>query len=391
VLIAGERVAGMDGPGYVEVDGTAIAAVGAGAPPAAAEVTGAWVVPGFVDLHVHGGGGASFQDGEAAQVAEFHRRHGTTTLLASLMTAPLDALERSIAALRDSRAVAGIHLEGPFLAAARCGAHDPALMRAPAAADVERLLAAGDGAVRMVTLAPELDGGLDAVAQVVAGGAAAAVGHTDASYELTRAAIAVGATVATHLFNGMAPPHHRRPGPAPALLEDERVVVELINDGVHLHPAVVRGVFAAAPGRVALITDAMAGAGMEDGEYLLGDRRVVVAGGVARLAGGDALAGSTLTQDAALRNAVLAGVAVEDAVAALSETPARVLGLGDRIGALAAGLAADLVVLDDDLQVVAVMAGGTWVQRGRNTSHADVRSGDGGARSGARVGGAGGG
>ena len=360
-LIAGARVMGLDGPGSVEVRGDTIAAVEPGT-PAGADVTGAWVVPGFVDLHVHGGGGVSFQQGEAAQVAAFHRSHGTTTMLASLMTAPLDALEASIAVLRDSRAIAGIHLEGPFLAAARCGAHDPALMRPPAAADVDRLLAAGDGAVRMVTLAPELDGGLGAVARIVAAGAVAAVGHTDASYERTRAAIAAGATVATHLFNGMAPLHHRRPGPAPALLEDERVVVELIGDGVHLHPSVVRGTFAAAPGRVALITDAMAGAGMPDGEYVLGDRRVVVADGVARLAGADVLAGSTLTQDAALRNAVLAGVAVEEAVTALSATPARVLGLGDRIGALAPGRTADLVVLDGDLRVVAVMAGGRWVQ-----------------------------
>jgi N-acetylglucosamine-6-phosphate deacetylase len=215
--------------------------------------------------------------------------------------------------------------------------------------------------VRMVTLAPELDGGLEAVAQVVAGGAVAAVGHTDASYELARAAVDAGATVATHLFNGMPPVHHRRPGPGVALLEDERVVVELINDGAHLHPAVVRGVFAAAGrGRVALITDAMAGAGMADGEYVLGDRRVTVAGGIARLAGGGSLAGSTLTQDAALRNAVAAGVAVEDAVAALTSTPARVLGLGDRVGSLAAGRAADLVVLDDGLHVVSVMTRGAW-------------------------------
>jgi N-acetylglucosamine-6-phosphate deacetylase len=367
VLIAGARVVAdrLHGPGYVEVDGGTIAAVGAGTRPDA-DVTGSWVVPGFVDLHVHGGGGASFQDGDAeavADVAGFHRRHGTTTMLASLMTAPLDVLVRSVQALHECVAdglVAGIHLEGPFLAAARCGAHDPALMRPPAAADIERLLNAGAGAVRMVTLAPELEGGVDAVAQVVAGGAVAAVGHTDATYEVTRAAIAAGATVATHLFNGMAPMHHRSPGPAPALLEDERVAVELINDGVHLHPAVVRGVFAAARGRVALVTDAMAGAGMDDGEYVLGDRRVVVAGGIARLADGDSLAGSTLTQDASLRHAVLAGVAVEDAVAALTATPARVLGLGDRAGALAPGRAADLVVLDDDLDVVAVMTRGEW-------------------------------
>jgi N-acetylglucosamine-6-phosphate deacetylase len=365
MLLAGGRVIadGVHDPGYVEVEGGSIAAVGAGAPerPPDVDLAGRWVVPGFVDIHVHGGGGASFQDGEAERVVDFHRRHGTTTLLASLMTAPLDALAGAAEALCEpvrAGVVAGIHLEGPFLAPARCGAHDPALMRPPVAEDLDRLLAAGP--VRMVTLAPELEGGADAVTRVVAAGAVAAVGHTDASYELTQAAVDAGATVATHLFNGMTPMHHRRPGPALALLEDERVVVELIADGVHLHPAVVRAVFAAVGAdRVALVTDAMAGAGMGDGEFLLAGRRVTVADGVALLGG--SLAGSTLTQDAALRNAVRAGVPLEDAVTALTATPARVLGLGDRLGSLAPGRSADLVVLDGDLRAVAVMARGEWV------------------------------
>lgn len=364
------RRTGVDEEGWLELAGGRIAAAGAGQPPRAPDhdLAGRWVVPGFIDVHVHGGGGASFgsEDVEDARRAiAFHRLHGTTTTLASLMTAPPDELERSLAGLADlveAGELAGVHLEGPFLSAARCGAHDPRLLRAPAPEELSQLLAAGRGSVRMVTLAPELDGGLDAVRRVVGHGAIAAIGHTDASYELTRAAADAGATVATHLFNAMRPLHHRDPGPVPALLEDDRVTVELICDGVHLHPGLVHSVFAlAGADRVALVTDAIAAAGAGDGEYELGGRGVRVENGVARLAGTGTLAGSTLTMDAALRVAVGAGVPVADAARALSETPARLLGLGERVGALEPGMDADLVVLDDDLHVEAVMARGEWM------------------------------
>jgi N-acetylglucosamine-6-phosphate deacetylase len=317
---------------------------------------------------VHGGDGASFDAGdhdEARLALRFHRRHGTTTTLASLMTASLGELERSLvslAGLVESGELAGVHLEGPFLNPARCGAHDPGLVRAPGRDELARLLAAGRGSVRMVTLAPELDGGLDAIRTVVENGAIAAVGHTDAGYELTRAALDAGATVATHLFNAMRPLHHRDPGPVPALLEDERVTLELICDGVHLHAGLVHAVLAlAGPDRAALVTDAIAATGAGDGEYELGGRSVLVADGVARLAGSDTLAGSTLTMDAALRVAVSAGVPVADAARSLSSTPARLLGLHERIGALEPGMDADLVVLDTDLHVEAVMTKGEWV------------------------------
>ena len=372
-LLAGARVvhrAGVVEDGWLELDDGRITATGAGPPARAPDlaVAGGWVLPGFVDIHVHGGGGASFDAGDHEEVRRalrFHRAHGTTTTLASLMTAGLGELERSLSSLAglvESGELGGVHLEGPFLNPARCGAHDERLLRAPARDELERLLAAGRSSVRMVTLAPELDGGLDAVRAVVGNGAIAAIGHTDAGYEQTRAAVDAGATVATHLFNAMRPLHHRDPGPVLALLEDERVTLELICDGVHLHPGLVHSVLAlAGPDRVALVTDAIATTGAGDGEYELGGRSVLVEDGVARLAGTDTLAGSTLTMDAALRLAVAAGVSVPDAACSLSTTPARLLGLHERVGALEPGMDADLVVLDDDLCVQGVMAKGAWV------------------------------
>ncbi|HZD70257.1 MAG TPA: N-acetylglucosamine-6-phosphate deacetylase [Actinomycetes bacterium] len=365
-LLAGARVvrpAGVLDPGWVEVAGDRIAAVGSGGIP-----TGLTVVPGFVDIHVHGGGGASFLSAdpdEAARAVAFHRRRGTTTTLASLVTAPLDILERQLSALADVCAdglLAGIHLEGPWLSDVRRGAHDKAFLRPPALPEVRRLLAAGGSALRIVTLAPELDGGLEAVRAVVAAGAVAAVGHTDATYEMARASIDAGARLGTHLFNGMRPVHHREPGAVVALLEDDRVAVELVNDGTHLHPAIVRGVVGAAgPDRVALVTDAIAGAGMGDGEYDLGGLRVQVGGGVPRLASTGSIAGSTLTMDAAFRRAVVdTRLPLEVAARLTSATPARVLGLDD-VGAIEPGWRADMVVLDEKLEVVAVMARGVWV------------------------------
>ncbi|MHA6631355.1 N-acetylglucosamine-6-phosphate deacetylase [Pseudonocardia sichuanensis] len=370
-MLGGARVIAPDGvldPGWVEVDGARIARVGAGAPPRVPDhdLAGSWVTPGFVDIHVHGGGGAGFADGPdaARRVVAHHRRNGTTTMLASLVSAPIAALERDIAHLAElvqDGELAGVHLEGPFLSAARCGAHDPAALRPPERADVARLLRAGGGAVRMVTLAPELPGGPEAVRAVVAAGAVAAVGHTDATYAVTRTAVEAGARVATHLFNGMPGVHHREPGPVAALLEDERVVVELICDGAHLHPAVVRAAArAAGPDRVALVTDAVDAAGVGEGTWTLGGRRIHVEDGVARLADGSSLAGSTLSTSAALRGAVGAGIPLVDAVRALTATPAAVLGL-PRVGALRAGYDADLVVLDAELGVRRVLAKGEWV------------------------------
>ena len=192
-----------------------------------------------------------------------------------------------------------------------------------------------------------------------------AVGHTDATADITAAAVDAGATHATHLFNGMRPFHHREPGPAGALLDRDEVTCEVIADGVHLHDIAIRlAARAAGPGRLVLITDAMAAAGMPDGSYRLGSARVNVTGGVARLAAGDepgAIAGSTATMAAVIRHAIAAGLPVTEAAAAASTTPARVLGLGDRTGALRAGLAADLVVCDEEFGLLAVMRHGEWL------------------------------
>ncbi|MGH3375714.1 MAG: N-acetylglucosamine-6-phosphate deacetylase [Actinoallomurus sp.] len=346
-------------PGWVEVADGRILAVEPGV-PARADLHGSVIVPGFVDIHCHGGGGASFDSAdpeECARAAAFHRERGTTTLVASLVTAAPADLERRATVLSDLTAdgiVAGIHYEGPFLSAARKGAHDPALLRDPDPATVGRLLKVPH--VRMMTIAPELEGGLDALRRVRDAGALPAVGHTDATYEVTLDAVGAGARVATHLFNGMRPLHHREPGPIMALLDAPEVVVELIGDGVHLHPAVVAHISRAkGTAGATLVTDALAAAGMSDGEYELGGLDVEVREGVARLAEGGSIAGSTATAASVFRRAVHAsGLGLSEAVRLASTTPAELLGLSDR-GAIAPGLRADLLVLDDDLTVLKVL------------------------------------
>jgi N-acetylglucosamine-6-phosphate deacetylase len=333
------------------------------------DLPGHWILPGFVDIHVHGGGGASFSSGSTEDiltVIDTHRRHGTTTMLASTVTGDLDDLARQAALLSELAEqgdLAGVHFEGPFISPHRCGAHKPSLLRNPDPADVRKLLDASRGAARMVTLAPELPGGLESVRLLAEQGVIAAVGHTDAPYEATLRAIEAGATVATHLFNAMPPLHHRDPGPIAALLEDERITVELVNDGVHLHPAILELAFhSAGADRVAFITDAMDAAGFGDGNYLLGPMAVEVTDGVARLVDGGSIAGSTLTLDTAFKRAVtIDHLPVQDAVLALSANPARLLGAYDRIGSLEPGKDADLVVLDAQFDLVGVMRKGRWV------------------------------
>lgn len=326
------------------------------------------IVPGFVDLHCHGGGGHTFTLGDpvdAAGAAAFHLAHGTTTMLASLVSSPFELMRDATVAYRPLVAdgtIAGLHFEGPYLSAARCGAQNPAFLREPSLEELTALVELGAGAIRMVTIAPELPGALAAIRFLAAAGVVAAVGHTDSAYEEALAGVAAGATVGTHVFNGMAPPHHRKPGPVFALLGAGPVVCELVADGFHLHPGTLAfAVHAAGPQRAALITDAMDAAGMPDGRYELGGQAVEVTGRVARLVRDGSIAGSTLTMDLALRNTVAAGIALPDAVAMASTTPARALGLADQVGAIEAGLRSDLVVLSPDLEVKRVMRGGVWV------------------------------
>jgi N-acetylglucosamine-6-phosphate deacetylase len=360
-------------PGWLQTSGRQILACGAGTPPrpAEADFPDSVVVPGFIDMHVHGGGGASYTEAggpDIAVAAGFHLRHGTTSTLASLVTAAPAELIAGVRALAEATrlgTVAGIHLEGPWLSPARCGAHDHTRMRDPDPAEIDAVLAAGDGAIRMVTLAPELPGSEWAIQRFLDADVVVAVGHTNATYEQTKRAVDLGATVGTHLFNAMPPLHHRAPGPALALLQDPRVTLELIADGVHVHPAVVHAVIAAVgPDRVAVVTDAIAAAGCNDGTFRLGTVPIDVVSGVARVHGKSTIAGSTATTDRLFRTVARLGSdeALAAAVQMTSATPARALGL-DGVGNLRPGYDANLVVLDHDFQLTAVMVQGAWRPR----------------------------
>jgi N-acetylglucosamine-6-phosphate deacetylase len=377
LLLAGGRIVtpgAVLSPGWIRLAGPVIDAVGSGdaREQPVVDLRGQWVLPGFIDLHVHGGGGTSFTEGsedDARKAAAFHGTQGSTTMLASLVTAPLAELEARaamLAGLADEGVIAGLHLEGPFLSPARRGAQDPRHMLAPNVAVFARLHAAARGHLRVITLAPELPGALGVIEAATRAGVTVAIGHTDATAGATTAAIDAGATHATHLFNGMRPLHHREPGPVGALLDRDEVTCEVIADGVHLDDIAIRlTARAAGPGRLVLVSDAMAAAGMPDGRYQLGSMRVTVTGGVARLledAGqAGAIAGSTATLAGVVRHAIAAGLPVPDVTAAASTAPARVLGLGHRTGALRPGLAADLVVCDDDFRPRAVMRHGEWL------------------------------
>ena len=380
VVLAGARVVLPDrvqADGWVRVSGRQISAVGSGRPPRDASVrdlSGAWLLPGYLDLHMHGGGGhdVTVSQAEMQAAAAFHRRHGTTRTLVSLVTAPLPALVEQLGWVgdltaqgpRDGGHVIGAHVEGPFLSPARCGAQNVDFMVPPDRSVVAALVSAGGRSLRCMTIAPELPGALEVIDELVRSGIVAALGHSDATYDQARAAVDRGATLVTHVFNGMRPLEHREPGLVGAALDSD-IACELINDGIHTHPAIARLV-ASRPDRLVLVTDAMAAAGAGDGSFSLGGEQVHVADRQARLVTTGTLAGSTLTMDEAVRRAVLdSGLTIEAASRAASANPARVMGIGDRVGAIVAGLEADLVVLDDDLRPVEVMASGAWSAQDR--------------------------
>jgi N-acetylglucosamine-6-phosphate deacetylase len=364
----------VDAAGRVEdfwmlVDGTTIAATGTGTgyPRAdeTVEAAGRWLVPGFIDLHGHGGGGQSYDDGPDAIAAALavHRAHGTTRSVVSLVANPVQRLLTSLDTIatiaEQDPLVLGSHLEGPFLALSRQGAHNPEFLRDPTPELAGELIDASRGTLRQLTIAPELPGALETIDRLVARGVTVGVGHTEASYEIAGQAFDHGATILTHAFNAMPGIHHRAPGPVIAAFHDHRVTLELILDGHHVHAGVASTAFSSAPGRIALVTDAMAAAGVGDGDYRLGSLNVSVRNEQAMLSGTSTLAGSTLTQDAALRYAILtAGIQAVDAVAALTSVPARSLGLHDRLGLLKPGYQADAVLLDAELRVERVWAAG---------------------------------
>lgn len=327
------------------------------------------LLPGFIDTHVHGGDGADTMDGADAvrRLSRFHARHGTTTLYPTTVTNPWPAVLQALEAVGEVRAqgplaggpdIPGAHLEGPFISPQRLGAQPPDTAL-PTPERIAQVLALD--VVRAVTLAPELPGALEAALSLGRAGVRIGVGHTRADAETVSAFLAAlreagVRTCATHLFNAMGGIEGREPGVPGALLADPHAYQEVILDGLHVHPTSFRLARAAAPERVLLITDAMRAAGQAEGESELGGQRVLVRGGAARLENGS-LAGSLLTLDVALRNAVQAGVPLPEASRMLSAVPARSMGLSDR-GALAVGQRADLVVLDRALTVRAVYVGG---------------------------------
>ncbi|MGK3647864.1 N-acetylglucosamine-6-phosphate deacetylase [Pseudarthrobacter enclensis] len=341
---------------------------------------GSLLLPGMVDLHCHGAAGGDFPGGDAAAAraaVEFLHRSGTTTLLASLVTAQREDLVRSAGELKvlaEEGLIAGLHAEGPFLSHARCGAQDPRFLLDPDLGFLAELAGAAGGHLRTMTYAPELAGAADLVQAMVAHGVVPSLGHTDADTRttadsLTEAADLLAASgtgrerpTVTHLFNGMPPLHHRSPGPVAACLRlaaAGRVAVELVADGVHLDPETVRMVFAlAGAANVALVTDSMAATGLPDGEYELGPAGVVVREGEARLRGSGALAGGTATLLDVVRRTIAAGVDAAEAVLSATAVPAAVLGLGAEVGSLRTGLRADVVVVDSGFRPALVVRGG---------------------------------
>lgn len=329
------------------------------------------VLPGFIDLHVHGGGGADTMDGgkAVATLARCHARHGTTALLATTMTAPTDEIEAALRALTPACAqrtpgaarVLGVHLEGPYISAERLGAQ-PAFARPLALAELLALHAIAP--IRVVTLAPEVSGNLALIPALVAAGMRVQIGHSAACYEDAVAALDVGASGFTHLFNAMGALHHRAPGVAGAALAHGRHA-EIIPDLLHVHPGAIHAALRAIPG-LYCVSDATAAAGMPDGNYRLGRQAVRKCAGGVRLPDGT-LAGSALTMDAALRNLVAIGLSLAEASARVSLHAAQYLGLADR-GRLVAGAWADWVVLDPaTLRVLDVVVEGEAVAEAAET------------------------
>lgn len=354
-------------PGWIRIEDEHVIAAGEGTAGSAPDLRfrEALIAPGYVDVHCHGGGGGSFSttdDDEIDQVLTTHLATGTTTMVASLVTASPDTLRSQIATLTrrfQAGDIAGIHLEGPWLSPDFMGAHDGTFLMSPEIGFLTELIELGQGAIKMVTIAPELDGGLAAIRFLADHDVVVAIGHTGCTYDQACTAIAAGARGATHLFNAMAPLHHRRPGPILALLRDPRVYLEIIFDDLHIHPDLAAFALDLAGRRGVLVTDAMAAAGNSDGRYLLGELEVSVEDSVARLEDSDTIAGSTLLLESAVQNAVAAGVPRQNAIRAATANAADYLKLPG-VGRLEPGAWADLIVLDQQLNIQRTMRHGNW-------------------------------
>jgi len=363
--------------GFVELDQGIIIRIGQGSPPGrqgvVVDLGERLLCPGYLDVHVHGGGGAEVNHARPDEVADalrqliaFHRGHGTTSLLATTVSDTPDVLRAvlegvSIAMRDPGSGVLGCHLEGPWISAQRRGAQSLEALRPPSTSELEDLAKLGGGALRLVTMAPELPGAKDVIRLARKLGVVVSLGHTDCDYEAARKAFEAGVTHATHLFNGMPPLHHRHPGPVGAALSDPRVFFEVIADGVHVHPALLGMVAALAPERMVLVTDAIGAAGSPPGHYRLGPIQVVLKEDRVVLAGQEeVLAGSVLTMDKAVAHCVEAGVPMLVALRAASYNPACSIGEVSR-GLLAPGRRADIVVLDAELGVEATLVEGRVV------------------------------
>ncbi|MFQ6065119.1 MAG: N-acetylglucosamine-6-phosphate deacetylase [Candidatus Bathyarchaeia archaeon] len=327
------------------------------------------VTPGFIDIHVHGGKGRNVMEASAKainELAKFEADHGTTAFLPTTISASKEELVDVAKTVRytmeketDGAEVLGIHLEGPYISTEKRGGQDPDFIRLPSLDEFREILKASDQKVRIVTLAPEVDGAKMLIDELRSRGIVASVGHSNATYSEAVNMIKCGISHAAHVFNGMRNFHHREPGVLGAVLTHDEVTAELICDGVHVHPAAMK-LLTRVKGskRVVLVTDAISAAGMPDGRCKLGKQDVIVKNGVCRLVSGE-LAGSTLTMDVAVRNMVeLVGASLQEAVMMATINPATVIGIEDRKGSIELGKEADLVILDEKLNVCSTIVRG---------------------------------
>lgn len=313
------------------------------------------LIPGFVDVHCHGGGGFSFDDvANVENAASFHLKHGTTSILASLVSAPIAKQIELLSGLKPfvkNKTIAGIHFEGPYLSHAKCGAQNPSALSAPQMADVEKIISIADGDLKQITIAPELENAIDAIKLFIQAGVRVALGHSNANSDEATAGVNAGATVVTHLFNAMRSLHHRDSSLADVALTDERLYVELITDGKHVGDLSVQLAHKAKDKKVLAITDAISAAGMPDGDYDLGGMKVTCANDVAVIAGTSTLAGSTLNMERVFnRLTTVYGLNLVEATWAASTAPAKAIGLDT--GALEVGKKADFILWNNGISAV---------------------------------------